>query len=329
MNKVKLKVPVNSFISAQVQIANGADEIYLGMFSPDWFQNLSFSHRGRTNLSSDKNRCITTTDDLKKIVEYAHQYNVTVSFTANFFNLPDTKINPELGKTLHEGYIDYVSAAIECGVDSIIVATLSEILLLRENFPDVKIVASCLLMISNVYYIKYLMSLGVYSFFLPHDTSIEEVKAIRALSNDIEIGVFAHFSCAMLSGGCHLYHKFGESVNLGYPCRNCYSSKMPDGLVEKGFIFDSNCDCSICQVEELIKAGVSSFKIIGRSSSYRMTSKFAKLYKDIIDSVVSGGSWRDVRKDFIAKETWWKEVYCDNHMCKYSRNGKFKDQLIG
>lgn len=329
MDCVKIKVPVNSLASAKIQISCGADEIYLGMFSPEWFANLSFSHRGRKNLSSDRDGCITTDEELKAIIDYAHSHGVTVSFTANFFNLPDTDVNEVNGKTLSDGYLEYVETAIRCGVDSIIVATLSEVLIIRKSFPDVKVVASCLFMISNEEYVKYLYSLGVKSFFLPHDTNIEEIRAIRSVSEDIEIGVFAHLSCAMLSGGCHLYHKFGEAVDLGYPCRNKYTCKNEDGEVEICHIFDFNCDCALCQVKNLIDAGVNSLKIIGRSSSYKITSRMTKVYKKMVQTVLSNGDCMAIRQEIINEETWWKSTYCDNHACKYSKNGKFTDYLIG
>lgn len=330
---VRLKAPVNSLSSAKIQIACGADEIYLGMFSPKWFHNLSFSHRGRTNLKSDQNGCLESYDDLKEIVDYAHQHGVTVSFTANLFNMPDTPNNPLTDQTLVEGYLDYIGRAIDCGIDSVIVATLGEVIHIRNRFPDVKIVASCLFMISNTYYYDLLRDLGVTAFFLPHDSSISEMRAIceRAASESerIEVGVFSHLSCAMLSGGCHWYHKFGEAIDLGYPCRNKYIVTDADGNSQEATIFDFNCDCSICQVEEMVKAGVTAFKLVGRSSSPKLTSRMTTVYSQLIDAALNGEDTKQIRDEWVASEKWWEYLYCRKHACKYSDNGKFKDYLIG
>ncbi|MFZ5988138.1 MAG: peptidase U32 family protein [Bacillota bacterium] len=330
---VKIKAPANSLNSAKEQIQAGADEIYLGLFSPDWFTNLSFSHRGRSNLKTDTNGCIEGPEELKEIVDYAHGKGVSVSYTANLFNLPDTCIHEKNKKDLTGGYLDYVKMGIDCGVDSVIVANLNEILHIREAGIDIPIVASCLFMVSNEHYYHMLRSLGVTAFFLPHDTNFTEMKKMvelsRAENENIEIGLFGHLSCAMLSGGCHWYHKFGEEIDLGYPCRNKYLVTSKDGKQEEVPFFDFTFDCSICQLEKIIKVGVNSIKMVGRSSSARLNSRITKIYCQTIDRLLEGEDIMEIRRDLIKREPWWEIMYCKNNKCKYSENSIYADYIIG
>lgn len=332
---LKIKAPVNSINSTKEQINAGADEIYLGLFSPEWFANLSFSHRGISNLQTDVAGCLKTQKDLVEIVEIAHSQGVKVSYTANFFNLADTPINEANNKDLSTGYLDYVKIAIDSGVDTVIIANINQALLIKKAGLNIPLSASCLFMCSNEYYYHILKSLGIKSFVLPHDTNFLVMEKFVSLNqqkeNKCEIGIFGHFSCGMLSGGCHWYHKFGESIDLGYPCRNEYFvSSSGEGKDRKRLpIFNFNSDCSICQLSEIIKIGIDSIKIVGKSSSSNLISKITRIYRWVIDNLKNNANINDIHKELLQKESWWANMYCKNKSCKYSRNNIYNEYAIG
>lgn len=333
MKALKIKAPVNSLDSAKLQIEAGADEIYLGLFSPEWFANLSFSHRGISSLPTDKAGCLQDAKDLVSIVEYAHERNVHVSFTANFFNLADTELNPVNRKTLAQGYLDYVAMGIDSGVDSVIIANLNQALLIKNAGLNIPLSASCLFMISNVEYINILRTLGITSFVLPHDTNFFEMEQIVNLCKQeeprCEVGVFGHFSCAMHSGGCHWYHKFGESIDIGYPCRNSYRVIAKGKADEELSIFNFNSNCSICQLSEIYRIGIDSIKVVGRASSPKLVAKIVAVYRRAVDRVMQGDDIREIRSEMIKNEPWWAVMHCKNDDCKYAPNNIFNKYAIG
>ena len=73
---MRIKCPVNSLSVAKTQIRLGADEIYLGLSSDD-FSNLTYGGRGKYTWNG-KNSCIKSKEELKEIVDYAHEHNTKV-----------------------------------------------------------------------------------------------------------------------------------------------------------------------------------------------------------------------------------------------------------
>lgn len=106
------------------------------------------------------------------------------------------------------------------------------------------------------------------------------------------------------SGRCFLSRYFtGASANLGacaQPCRREYSYEgertNEDGekeiiLMEDehgSYFFNSHDLCSIEYIRELMEAGVTSFKVEGRTKSVFYVSMVMKAYRDVMDSVTDG-----------------------------------------
>jgi putative protease len=108
------------------------------------------------------------------------------------------------------------------------------------------------------------------------------------------------------SGRCFLSRYFvGEkaSANLGacsQPCRREYSYESErtneDGekeviLMEDehgSYFFNSHDLCCIEYIRELMEAGVTSFKVEGRTKSIFYVSMVMKAYREVIDSVSNG-----------------------------------------
>jgi putative protease len=146
------------------------------------------------------------------------------------------------------------------------------------------------------------VALGAKRLVLARELNLEEIRLIRAaLPDEIELEAFIHGSmCVSYSGRCMLSNQLvGRDANRGacaQPCRWNYTiveEKRPNEPLpmlenENGtFIMSSKDMCMLRHVEELIKAGVTSFKIEGRMKSAYYTAVITNAYRMAIDAYLN------------------------------------------
>lgn len=313
---MKLLVPVKNLESTINQIAAGGEEIYLGADSAT-FNSLSFHGRGRLNPKGEKN--CPGFDELEAIVEYAHQRQVQVMFTANF---PFLANNPDGSSRYLKEYYEYVNKAIETGVDSIIVADIGAVQFLRKEGIKKPIAASAFLEIINKEQIEFLEELGVSRVVLSYQLVLEEIEALTR-GTKLEIEVFGHYGCSFYDD-CNLKHNFGEGTEdlLGIPCRNVYEVLDKGACISTCQYINASLACSVCSMRQLTEAGVYATKLVGRdldmNLNYEITSVYAALLKAIRQNKMDKAEYDDLRKEVLPG--WWRRVYCQKQQCKYLGN---------
>ena len=68
---------------------------------------------------------------------------------------------------------------------------------------------------------------------------------------------FGHFGCSFIESTCSLYHHASEEIDFGIPCRAKYCVRHSKKLVN---ILDMGEDCSLCQMDQILKTGITSIK---------------------------------------------------------------------
>jgi collagenase-like PrtC family protease len=312
MNKLLIKAPVNSLESARMQIQAGADEIYLSYLS-DAIKNLSFSGRGKA--SYHKIQTQMSYQEFIQIIELSHKHGVKVDLAAN---VPMSGNDPDGGHTFHNNYKKYVEEAIAAGIDGVIVGDMGNLLLLQDICERVEITASVFWGTLNIPQIQMLEQLKVKKVCLPHHFSIEEIKEFVKNTN-MKIEVFGHFGCSFIESTCSLYHHASETIDFGIPCRAKYRLSGTDETMN---ILDMGEDCSLCKLPEIIEAGVSSIKMIGRELDYKLSSTITYVYRYAIDEIQKGKNIEQVLKDLEAKIdfSFWKSHFCESQRCKFRDN---------
>lgn len=308
MDKLVIKAPVNSLESAKMQIQAGADEIYLSYLS-DAIKNLSFSGRGKQSFNKIKTQMSYA--EFKKIVEYAHSKRIRVDLAAN---VPMSGNDPNGGREFKTKYISYIKEAISAGVDDIIVGDLGNLLMLCDLDLDVDITAGVFFAVQNIPFVNMLHKMGAKKVCLPHHFTVKEMKEIVE-GTDVRIEAFAHFGCSFVEASCSLYHHASEDIDFGIPCRACYSV----GKNQTCNILDMGEDCSVCRMKDIIDAGISSVKIIGRELDYKLASTITYVYRYVIDSLYDGSSTEEILKELHKRIDFdfWKRNFCDVNRCKY------------
>lgn len=254
----ELLAPVGSLASLKAAVGNGADAVYMGA--------KSFSARGYADNFER--------EELLEAIDFAHQRDVSTYITVNTL--------------VKERELRDVAEVLELlcshGADAVIIQDLGILKILKENLPQLPIHASTQMTIHNSSGVELLEALGVKRAVLARELSLEEIKKIR-LSTSIQLETFIHGAlCISYSGRC-LMSSFlgGRSGNRGYcaqPCRKMYKL---DGKGDDGHLLSPRDLNLSSRLNDLIHAGVDSFKIEGRMKMPEYVAVVTKTYRDILD----------------------------------------------
>ncbi|HOK63237.1 MAG TPA: U32 family peptidase [Soehngenia sp.] len=272
MEKVELLAPAGDLEKLKMAIIYGADAVYLG--------GEAFGLR-----KASKN---FTLEDIKKAVEFAHELDKKVYVTLNIVPHDEDL----------KGLDEYVKNLNDIGIDAVIVSDPGVFMVVRSAAKDLPIHLSTQASVTNFETIMFWYNLGIRRIVLARELTLEEIRSISEKApDDLELEVFVHGAmCMSYSGRCLLSsYMTGRDANRGdcaQPCRykyNVVEEKRPGEYFpieehEEGtFIFNSKDLCMIDHIDELIEAGVKSFKIEGRVKSSYYVATVVGAYRKAID----------------------------------------------
>lgn len=227
-------------------------------------------------------------EELKKAVELAHAKGVKVYVTCN--TLVRNNELPRLPQ-----FLEY---AQDCGVDAFIVADIGVFSLVQQYAPKTQIHISTQAGIVNYQTANTFYNMGASRVVLARELPLEDIAQIRAkIPNELEIECFVHGAmCVSFSGRClisaYLNNRDANRGDCSQPCRwkyHLYEQKregqyFPIEENDKGtFLYNSKDMCMINHIDDLVKAGVSSFKIEGRAKSAYYTAVITNAYRKALD----------------------------------------------
>lgn len=259
MNEVELLAPAGSEDNFFGAVNYGADAVYLGL----------------SQFSARKKASNFTLEKLPYYIAYAHLFGVKVYVAVN------TVIkNSELSN-----YLSTISSALKCGADAFIVQDIFLGRTLKQLFPNIVLHLSTQAGVNNVDGAKQAIAFGFKRVILARETNVSEIKKISQI---IETEVFVHGAlCTCFSGHCY-FSSFigGQSGNRGacrQPCRKLYKYEGT-GIGDKYRYALSLGDLALHKrIDELITAGVKSFKIEGRMRGFEYVSTACDFYRELID----------------------------------------------
>ncbi|MCI1821332.1 MAG: DUF3656 domain-containing protein [Megasphaera sp.] len=267
----ELLAPAGSLDTVLTAIDAGADAVYLGGKS---FNARKFAH----NLDEE---------ELDRAVRTAHLFAVKVYITVNIL-IADTELKE---------VAVYLKKLDALHVDGIIVQDLAIAAWVQKVVPNLPLHGSTQLTVADLNGVRFLESLGFTQVVLARELSIQEIRYIchRAKA---AIEVFIHgASCMSYSGQC-LMSSFigGRSGNRGACAQPC---RLPYQLVEEGgvpvtepetYVLSLKDLSSVSVIQELIDAGVSSFKIEGRMKGNGYVRSVVGAYRMVMDTCIHDSS---------------------------------------
>ena len=269
--KAELLAPAGNLKKLKVAIRYGADAVYLG--------GKAFSLRAFSENFTE--------EELKEGITYAHERGKKVYVCANIFaRNEDVKMLAAYFRLL-EGL----------QVDGVLVSDLGVLRVLKESAPKLNIHISTQANTLNYEAVRFYKEAGATRVVLARELSIAEIKQIREAVPEIELEVFVHGAmCISYSGRCLLSDYLtsrpsnrGECVQA---CRFQYElrAKEPESdwfpITEdgRGAYLLSGKDLNMsAHLQELLNAGVSSFKIEGRMKGEYYLATVVNAYRRLLD----------------------------------------------
>lgn len=262
---MELLAPAGTMENFMAALESGADAIYLGgkVFN-------ARAHAANFGI-----------DELREAVRLAHILDVSVYVTVNIL-IGDTEL-----KDLEQ----YIKDLDSIGVDAIIVQDLAVAEIAKRVAPNIHLHGSTQMTAATLDAVLFYESLGFTRVVLARELSLKEIQHICKHCK-AEIEVFVHGAlCVCYSGQC-LMSSFigGRSGNRGacaQPCRLPYElldSKGESVLPKHEAYLLSPKDLNYSEhMNELVAAGVTSFKVEGRMKKVSYVRQVIGTYREILD----------------------------------------------
>lgn len=262
---MELLAPAGTMENFMAALESGADAIYLGgkVFN-------ARAHAANFGI-----------DELREAVRLAHILDVSVYVTVNIL-IGDTEL-----KDLEQ----YIKDLDSIGVDAIIVQDLAVAEIAKRVAPNIHLHGSTQMTAATLDAVHFYESLGFTRVVLARELSLKEIQHICKHCK-AEIEVFVHGAlCVCYSGQC-LMSSFigGRSGNRGacaQPCRLPYElldSKGESVLPKHEAYLLSPKDLNYSEhMNELVVAGVTSFKVEGRMKKVSYVRQVIGTYREILD----------------------------------------------
>ena len=262
MKKIELLSPAKNLEVGIAAINHGADAVYIG--------GPGFGAREKAGNSIE---------DIEKLCNHAAIYDAKVYVTLNTL-LFDNELE-QARKIAWDCY--------NAGVDALIIQDMA---LLMMDMPPIELHASTQCNNTTAEKVKFLEDLGFKQIVLARELSIDEIKEIRSKTS-VPLEFFVHGAlCVSYSGQCYLSHVIGHrSANRGacaQPCRLKWNLEDKSGntLIANRHLLSLRDMNNSKNLEELIDAGITSFKIEGRLKDADYVKNTTAYYRQALDVII-------------------------------------------
>ncbi|MBM4762380.1 peptidase U32 family protein [Bacillus sp. B15-48] len=243
-------------------------------------------------------------EEVKKAVDVAHSKGkkVYVAMNAIFHNDRVQLLN------------DYLAFLQEINVDAVVFGDPAVLMAAKESAPNMKLHWNTETTATNWYHCNYWGRKGASRAILAREISMEEIIEMKE-NAEVEIEVQVHGMTCMfqskrsLLGNYFLYQGKAMEIENRKQQKNMIlhdkerNNKYPIFEDENGtHIMSPNDICIIDELQEMIEAGVDSFKIDGILKDRDYLVSVTKLYREAIDLVVENlDEYEDVKDDLLSK----------------------------
>ena len=276
--RIELLAPAANKEVAKAAILHGADAVYIG----------ASSHGARSKAAN-------SVEDIAELVRFAHQFRARVYVTVNTL-VYDSEM---------EQVRSLINDLYRIGVDALIVQDMS---ILRMDIPPIALHASTQCDTRTPAKARFLQDVGFSQIVLARELTVGEIKEICG-SVTVPVECFVHGAlCVCYSGRCAASQvSLGRSANRGecaQMCRMPYTLRNARGeVVEKDKYLLSLRDFNAsARLEEMLQAGVSSFKIEGRLKDVDYVKNVTAAYRQALDRIIAANPDKYIRSSYGESE---------------------------
>ena len=240
--------------------------------------------------------------DVKQSIEIAHKHNkkVYVAMNAIFHNDLVDELN------------DYIAFVRDAGADAIIFGDPAVLMAAREVAPDMKLHWNTETTATNWFTCNYWGEKGAKRAVLARETNMDAIVEMKEHAK-VELEVQVHGMTCMFQSRRTLIGNYfeyqGKALNVENRQQNKNMFLHDEERNNKYPIFEDfngthimspNDICIIDELQEMIEAGIDSFKIDGILKDQQYLVAVTKLYRKAIDTCVEDeGKYEDIKSDLL------------------------------
>ena len=295
---IELLSPAKNLECGVEAIKHGADAVYIGA--------------GRFGARQAAGNSV---EDIATLTRFAHFYGAKVYVTVNTI-LKDSEL-ADAEKLIWQLY--------EAGADALLVQDMA---VLKMNLPPIALHASTQCDVRTADKVRFLAGCGFTRVVLARELSLAEITDIHNACPEVELECFVHGAlCVSYSGQCYAsQYCFGRSANRGECAQFCRLKfdlvDSDDNVIIKGKHLLSLRDMNrMAYLEELMDAGVCSFKIEGRLKEVSYVKNVTAAYSQAIEKIL-------VRRNEFVRASSGRSVPQFNPDVNRSFNRGFTDYFL-
>lgn len=260
---IELLSPARNLECGIEAIKHGADAVYIGA--------------GRFGARQAAGNSV---ENIAVLTRLAHFYGARVYVTVNTI-LKDSEL-ADAEKLIWQLY--------EAGADALLVQDMA---VLKMKLPPIALHASTQCDVRSAEKVRFLADCGFTRVVLARELSLAEIANIHNACPDVELECFVHGAlCVSYSGQCYAsQYCFSRSANRGECAQFCRLKfdlvDADDSVIVKGKHLLSLRDMNRMEyLEELMDAGVCSFKIEGRLKDVSYVKNVTAAYSDAVNRIL-------------------------------------------
>lgn len=284
--RLELLAPAKDLEVGRAAILAGADAVYIG--------GPGFGARAAAGNSLE---------DIAELCAFAHRFGARVYLTVNTL-LYDEELEP---------VERMIAGARTAGVDALIVQDPA--LLSMSSLADMEIHASTQMNVDTKELVDFCRSLHFAQIVLPREFSLEQIREFCHAFPETRFEVFVSGAmCVSVSGICYISELMtGRSANRGACAQIC---RLPMTLYRKakaaaakdgpfsessltevahGHLLSMKDNLRLAQLEDLVEAGASSFKIEGRLKDRDYVVNQVSAFRKRLDRIIAAHPERYAR----------------------------------
>ena len=302
--RTELLAPAGSIEALKAAYIAGADAVYIG--------GSRFGARAYADNPDETELCAA--------IDLAHRLGRKLYMTVNTL-VKDTEVEKDLEA--------FMTPYVREGLDGVIVQDFGIVDLFQNVFPELPLHASTQMSVTGVHGARFLKEIGMTRIVPARELSLDEIRTIHTHTG-MEIESFIHGAmCYSYSGQCLMSSLIGgRSGNRGRCAGVC---RLPFDVYEDGRLLTgpntryplNMKDMNTVEIlPDMIRAGISSFKIEGRMKKPEYTAGVVSVYRKYIDLFLTDPD--HYRVDPADLRFLWTLFNRDgfNQGCYYERNGR-------
>ena len=198
--------------------------------------------------------------------------------------------------------------------------------ILKRKFPQLLYHASTLAHLGNSAAIRFYQSQGIGRIVLPRHLTVAEMAEVHAQTPEMDCDAFLLVGkCPNTEGLCTFHHSSPDKI---WPCEVPYSVEAVQQLVSEDLRLamerqrgwadsDRRHGCGLCAIPQLIKAGISGLKLVGRGAPTRRKVKNLLITKKFVQLAEEIELFDDYRAEAMRAHREHFGIGCCENVCYY------------